>query len=62
MKAILKKLRTRLDRITNEIQYKIDQMTGLEYDKKIDFHEEVTSIQIQVEELRDAIDSLLDNS
>ncbi len=62
MKAILKKLRTRLDRITNEIQYKFDQMTGLEYDKKIDFHEEVTSIQIQVEELRDAIDSLLDNS
>ena len=61
MKAILKKLRTRLDRITNEIQYKFDQMTGLEYDKKIDFHEEVTSIQIQVEELRDAIDSLLDN-
>lgn len=62
MKAILKKLRTRLDRVTNEIQYKFDQMTGLEYDKKIDFHEEVTSIQIQVEELRDAIDSLLDNS
>ena len=62
MKAILKKLRTRLDRVTNEIQYKFDQMTGLEYNKKIDFHEEVTSIQIQVEELRDAIDSLLDNS
>ena len=62
MKAILKKLRTQLDMVTNEIQYKFDQMTGLEYDKKIDFHEEVTSIQIQVEELRDAIDSLLDNS
>ena len=62
MKALMRKLRNQCDDFTNNVQRKFDSMDVEEYEKKIDFHEELTSIQIQSEELIDAIDSLLGNS
>ena len=58
----MRKLRNQCDDFTNNVQRKFDSMDVEEYEKKIDFHEELTSIQIQSEELIDAIDSLLGNS
>jgi len=62
MKSLLRKLKNQCDSFTDNVQGKFDSMNENEYESKIDFHEELTSIQIQAEELRDAIDSLLDNS
>ena len=62
MKALMRKFRNQCDDFTNNVQRKFDSMDVEEYEKKIDFHEELTSIQIQSEELIDAIDSLLGNS
>ena len=62
MKSLLRKIKNQCNSFTDNVQGKFDSMDENEYDNKIDFHEELTSIQIQAEELRDAIDALLDNS
>ena len=46
MKKLMRKLKFQCDDFTNNVQRKFDSMDEEEYEKKIDFHEELTSIQI----------------
>ena len=57
-----RKLRKQLDNFTNNIQRKFDDMDENDFNKKENFHWEITSIQTTADDLINEIDSCLDNS
>ena len=62
MKSEIRKLRNQLDNFTNNIQRKFDDMDENDFNKKENFHWEITSIQTTADDLINEIDSCLDNS